>query len=208
MQRAKKSVRGPRPRNQKPTIPKPDQFVPTVAVNHRFRFVATAARAADTLTVKSLGDLHCVAATATTAFQLAHFIKIKKIEVWGPPAGTSTTATVSVDWQAPNAGSFGTSGRVSDTSMGSTECAHVVTRPPKGSQIAQWQEASSTNGLCVLAYPLGTIIDVTYSYMMRDDATVQAVTTAPVGATAGANYVRALNSPVDANLVPVSYATI
>lgn len=161
--------------------------------------------------IASIGDLWCVATTATSAFQIAAFIRIKKIEMWGPMAADLVPVTVSVDWTgAATAGLFGKSNVVSDTSVGSSEAAHLVSRPPQGSQISEWLNAANGNAAFNLTFPSGTIIDFTYEFVGRDDASAQAVGTAVVGATVGANYLRALDTrtPGTSVLVPVSYPTI
>ncbi len=128
--------------------------------------------------------------------------------MWGPMASDLVPVTVSCDWTgAAPQGGFGKSNRVSDTSMGSSEPAHIVTRPPPASQIAQWLGGASSTAICSLVYPLGTLIDVTLEYVIRDDASVQAVTGAVAAATVGANYVRSLDSSTATNLIPQSYST-
>jgi len=67
---------------------------------------------------------------------------------------------------------------------------------------------ASSSQVCVLSYPAGTIIDVTYDLVVRDDASSVAVTGAVVGAVVGANYVRSLDNITAANLPPVSLSTI
>jgi len=186
----------------------PPQFTSSFVMKKRLRFKATAA-ATTVLTVSSFGDLWCVAATTTSAYQLAQFVRVKKIEMWGPMASDLVPVTVSCDWTGSNSpGFFGKSNRVSDTSMGSAECAHISTRPPTGSQVAEFLPASNSATVCSLVYPLGAIIDITYDLVVRDDAAAQSVTGAVAGATVGANYIRSLDSPTATNLVPVSYSTI
>jgi hypothetical protein len=91
--------------------------------------------------------------------------------------------------------------------MGATEPAHVISRPPPSSQAAQWQTASAATAF-LLVYPINSIVDVTLQMVMLDDGVATAVGGAVAGATPGAIYIRALNSPLNNNLVPVSNATI
>lgn len=194
----------------------PPQFVPTYVVHKKLRFkaVAAATEASPTaLYIKSFGDLWCTAATTTSAYQLASHTRLKKIEMWGPMASDLVPVTVSCDWTGSTSPGFmGRSNRVSDTSLGSTEPAHLVTRPPPGAQISQWSSSQialgPTSEVCRLVYPANTVIDITYDLVVRDDASAVNVFGTVVGATVGANYVRSLDSLTGANLPPVSIATI
>lgn len=186
----------------------PPQFAPSILIRKKLRFQAVAA-GTTTLKYNSFGDLHCVATGTTSAYALASSVRVRKIEMWGPMSSTLVPVTVSLDWTGSSSpGSFGPSNKVSDTSMGSSEPAHVVSRPPPGSQIAQWFDGSSGSQFCVLSYPAGTIIDLDYEYVVRDDGTAQPVITAVVGATVGANYIRALDNQSGTNLPPIGYPTI
>ncbi len=188
----------------------PPTFSPTRVVRMRYRFKATAARpgaAGDQLTGASFLDLWCTTPTAATGYQLGNYFRVRKIEIWGPMASDLVPVTVSVEWNGTTVGAYGKSVVVSDTSMGSTEPAHVVAKPPAGSQVAQWL-GSGAPLVAKLIYPANAIVDVSFDLVMRDEGTAVAVTGAVAGATVGAIYVRALNSPVDANLVPQSVATI
>lgn len=200
-----KSIRN---NNSRIGISHPEPFQPSFVLKKRLRFKAVAA-ATTTLTFNDLFDLWCMAATTTSAYRLAQAFRVKKIEVWGPMASDLVPVTVSCDWTgSTTSGSFGKSNRVSDTSMGSTEPAHLSSRPPAGSQIAQWITGGSTTPFCILTYPLGSVVDLTYEIVCRDDGTAQSVASAVAGATVGANYVRALDSTSGVNLIPISYSTI
>jgi hypothetical protein len=190
-------------------ISHPPQFVPTFVVHKKLRFQAVAA-STSALQFTSLGDLWCMAATATSAYQIASHVRLRKIEIWGPMASSLVPVTVSIDWTgSASLGGFGKSNRVSDTSIGASQSAHLVAIPPPNSQIAMWAAASSTNVICTLTYPLGAIIDLTYDLVVRDDGSAASVASAVVGAAAGAVYVRSLDSALaGANLPPTSLATI
>ncbi len=195
--------------NGRGAIHHPPQFVPTFVLHKKLRFQAVAA-GPTTLSTKSFGDLWCTAATATSAYQLASHVRLRKVEIWGPMAQTLAPVTVSIDWTGSNLlGGFGKSNRVSDTSIGASQCAHLVARPPPNSQISQWQQAAQTNEICRIDYPAGSVIDVTYDLVVRDDASVTSVTGAVVAATVGANYIRSLDSfSSGVNLPPTSLSTI
>ena len=186
----------------------PPQFIPTFVLKKKLRFQAGSA-STYVLTTKSFGDLWCVAATATSAYQLASHVRLKKIEVWAPMAADLVPVSVVLDWTgSSSAGSFGKSNRVSDTSMSSVAAAHIASKPPAESQISQWQDANSTNELCRLTLPGGAVIDVTYDLALRDNAAAQTVSAAVAGATVGANYIRALDNQTGLSLTPVGYSTI
>lgn len=194
-------------------ISHPPAFVPTFIVHKKLRFQANQAATPGSplvLSIKSFGDLWCSAATATSAYQLASHVRLKKIEMWGPMASDLVPVTVQVDWTGSSAlGGFGKSNRVSDTSMGSTEPAHLASSPPPAAQISQWTQCSSTNEVCRLVFPDKTVIDVTLDLVIRDDASTQSVTGVVSGAAVGANYVRSLDSTAGtSNVQPVSLATI
>lgn len=188
----------------------PPQFTPSFLImRKKLRFQAASA-STTTITPENLGDLWCVAATATSAYQLASNVRLRKIEMWGPMTDTLVPVSVRIDWTgSAGPGSFGKSNRVSDTSMGSMEPAHVVSRPPPDTQIGQWLNAQdATTNLCLITYPANAIIDVTYDLVVRDNGTAYAVGGAVAGATVGANYVRALDSVTGSILVPVDMQTI
>jgi len=188
-------------------ISHPPQFVPTFVLKKKLRFNATAA-STRTLTAASLGDLWCAAATTTSAYQLASHVRLRKIEIWGPMASDLVPVSVQIDWTGSTVGGFGKSNRVSDTSMGATQPAHISSSPPPNSQIAQWMAANATNEICRIIVPVGAVIDVTYDLALRDDASAAAVTGAVAGATVGALYVRPLDSVTNTTLPPVGYSSV
>lgn len=185
----------------------PSEFTPTVVVRRRLRFKATALSAADAIASISVQDLWMMATAANAGNQLGDTFRIHAVEIWGPMAADLVPVTVSVEWTDPNLGAIGKSVRHSDTSMGSATPAHVRSVPPKTSQVSQWTN-SSAGSLFTLAYPANAVVDFVYSLVLRDTAAATVVTGAVAGATVGALYVRALNSSVNNNLVPVSVATI
>ncbi len=186
----------------------PPQIVPSISIGHIFRFQTSAAVTVSVSGV-SLGDLLCAAASATSAYQLANAIRIRKVEVWGTPSNTFAPVTVSCDFSGATAGSFGPSRIYSDTSVGATRVAHIVAKPPRDSQAYQWQSSSSSSTLFTLVLPAGAVLDIHYSLTMRDSAGAVSVTGAVAGATAGQLYLRSLDSVTGGSVVqPLSYITI
>jgi hypothetical protein len=189
-------------------IPRPQQFPPTVIVSKVFRYTSAQAVTDFGITPTNLLDSWLFAATATTGFQVAEAVKVRKIEIWaGPTSSLLTPVTVSVDWRGPTAGTYGSAARVSDSSIGATQPAHLVASPPSQSQVAQWQPNSSNN-LFDITVPSSAVIDLHLSFVVRDDGSTTAVTNALVAATTGANYLRSFDglATAAANFTPVEYA--
>ncbi len=177
-------------------------------IGKTFRFKAASA-GTYTITWKDLGDLWCVAATTTSAYQLANTVKIRAIEIWAPMAADLIPVTTSVEWVATNGVGQGNSALKSDTSMGSNSPAHVFARPPKRTLEGFTQFSGSSDSAFRVVLPLNAIIDVHLTLAIREDGTASPVGGAVAGATVGANYVRALNSNTSTTTIPpLSYQTI
>lgn len=185
----------------------PPPFVATFVVKRKIRFQCTAALTAKTLQIADFGDLWMTTPTAATGFQIANFVRIRKIEMWGPMAADLIPVTCSVEWAGTTIGLMGKSSIQSDTSMGADRPAHVASRPPPGSQIAQWFACQGNQTVVILNAPVQTVLDLTIEFVVRDDGTATAVATVPAGATVGATYVRALDTSGGAVIKPVSIAT-
>ncbi len=197
-----------RPRRKPKVDYYPPQIVPTLSFGHRFRFQSSAATTAN-ITVKDLGDLLCMATSATAAYQLANAVRIRSVEIWGPPSATLVPVTVSCEFSSTNIGSIGPSRIVSDTSVGSARVAHIKAKPPMDSQASLWQVSTTTTTLFTLVLPAGAIVDIKYSLTMRDTANFTVVTGAVTGATTGVVYLRPLDSDIATPLIlPVSYISI
>ncbi len=185
----------------------PPQITSSIVIKKKLRFNSNVSTGTSTLSAKSLGDLWCFATAAGTAYQLAEFVRIRKIEMWCSPPSSLVPSVISIDWVGATPGLFGNSRKVIDTTIG-FEPAHVVMKPPQGLQTGQWLSASDTSNIVQLQYAAGTTIDLTYDMVVRDNASVQAVSAGLAGATIGANYIRALDSTTSGALVPVGMATI
>lgn len=186
----------------------PPPFTPSITVSKHQRFQASAA---GTYSIKAsdLGDMICMAATATSAYQLARTVKLNSIRIWGPPADTLVPVTVSLEWAGITTATQGSSLTVSDTSIGSTTPACVRGSPPRTARASQWQLATDVGVLCTIIVPLNAIIDVRYSFVMEEKSGVTSVTGAVAGAAAGQVYCRALTSTSSTTaLPPLSYITI
>ncbi len=180
----------------------------TQRVDHVFRFQAVSA-ATHNLTVPDMKDLVCFATGATAAYQLYKAFKLRKIEMWGPPASSLSPVTVSLQYSGVG-DTAGPSFIHSDTSVGTNRVAHICAKVPSLSRAALWQSSQSADILCSLTFPAGAIIDVHVAYAINDTAeTPQTVGGAVAGATVGQVYVRALTSNTSTTiLAPLSVATI
>jgi hypothetical protein len=150
-----------------------------------------------------------MAATSTTAFPLLSGLKVEDVEIWGPMASDLKPVTVSVEYPSNVSGALSGPSRItSDSSMGSTSCAHVKVRPPAGSAASFWLSPGNDN-IIILNAPANSIVDVTLSCTLADGA--NALVTGPLtvaGATAGDVLMLSLDSAGAKLLVPISYSTV
>ncbi len=186
----------------------PPAIPTTITVGRTLRFRAASA-GTYTVTFQDLGDLLCVAATATSAYQLASNVRLRRIEVWAPMASDLVPVTTSVEFPLSAGVVAGNSVIHSDTSMGSNSPAHVRCRPPRLTLDGFQQIANNSNPAFKLVVPANSIIDVSMTLTIRDDGSTNPVTGAVAGATVGATYCRALSSTSSTTaLPPISLATI
>lgn len=150
-----------------------------------------------------------MAVSTTLTSGLAEYIRVRKIEMWGPPASTLIPVTVACDWtgSTSTAGVYGKSVRISDTSIGSTSAAHISTKPPKDAQISQWLSSASTITIASLTYPVNTVVDLVFDMIINDSSLVQQQRTV-AGAVQGVIYTAALDYASNGYLVPVALPTI
>lgn len=204
----RKRVSGTRSNPGTRTAAHPPPFTPSITVSKHQRFQASAA---GTYTIKAvdLGDLICMAATATSAYQLARTVKLQKITVWGPPSDTLVPVTTSLEWSGITAAVQGNSLTLSDTSIGATTPSCVSGSPPRTARASQWQLSTDVGVLCTITVPLNAIIDVHYKFVVEEKAGLTSVTGAVAGASVGQVYCRALTSSTSTTaLPPLSYITI
>lgn len=155
----------------------------------RLRFLCNAAFA-NSITYQNLLDILNVGATAATAYDLFYAVKVKRVEVWANGL-TNAVATVTVIFDGAVAGAVGDQKIHTDSSMG-IEPAHVVARPTRLSQAAQFQVSSSTP--CFdLVCPSGSIVDLELSLRQPLLGVAVAVQNAPAAVVAGVLYQRGLD---------------
>jgi len=192
----------------------PPPLTATLQIDMVVRYEATGALSNTAITSQDLIDSIVVATAANAAADLPVSAKIRKVEMWAPPAATAASVTLSIeDSQGPQggAGPVGGPSRIrSDVSMGTNRPAHVVWRPRPGSLQALWQTngVNNTEPLLLLTGPVGTVLDLHASWTLQDGENVQGPGAAVAGATTGRLYLRALDSNGSALLGPVSFPTI
>jgi len=213
LRKMRKNNRGSRnPRNRKSAGGRsrvaPPQFVPTLALGHKFRFTGSLSSGTPLpITRGMLLKLMSMATTTTNQFRLITAIKLKRVEIWAePPALGSAPVTCSVEWvgnQAPST-------LHSDSTMG-VRAAYVSTRPPVDSSDRWW----SINGineaevLFNINFPAGAIVDISCSLRMVDDEAPVASEAGTGGsATVGRVYYNYLDSFASKGLVPTGGVTV
>jgi hypothetical protein len=163
-------------RNSQPSHP--GQFKATASFRKIVRQQCITATV-QTITAENLLDLHFIAATSVLGYRIVDAVKIHKVELWAPMPSSLVPVTVSIEWTGIQTGVTSVSGQssqiFSDTSMGADRCAHVMSRPPAGSQAAFWQSGDSQLNVFKLNVPVNTIIDIEATFVLNDDETVQAM---------------------------------
>lgn len=169
----------------------PPEFVSTLSIGHKFRFVDVVGlllgNPALSVTRGMLLNLYSMATTTTNQNRLITAIKLKRVQVWGVVAGIgSAPSTISVEWvgnQAPST-------LHSDVSTG-VRCGYISTKPPQDSS-DRWWSISGVNESEVLfkIFTLvNSIVDITVSIRFADDeAAVSAENGTGAASTVGKVY--------------------
>jgi len=197
--------RGPARRGAATGSINPPQMESNLKLVHKFRFQASGAESnfaiTDSSVIGALGGICTTANSSVTVF--AQSFRIKRIEMWAPPASQGSAATVSVEWFG-----FGNSPNIehTDTTLSVSKNAHIASSPPSSSLAAFWQKGTSTN-LFILNFPANTIIDLIVEIMMADQETALETVAVTTG-TLGHIYYLALDQQLGSHiLVPVSLNT-
>lgn len=172
----------------------PPEFDATIVSHHRFRGkFASALTTPTVITGTELLRSVLVALTATTTSAIYTAYRIRRCQLWGPPASDLVPVTVTLEF-APTIGGGAVGQRprtFSDTSVGATEVAVIDQKPPPMSAAAMWQSnlgAGLTDGGGIsVTGPANTIIDIVLDLVLQNGDPVLAGPTA-VGATAGRIY--------------------
>jgi hypothetical protein len=179
-------------------------FIPTLKVNHKFRFLNSSG-STKTITRAELLNLYCMATGTTTSSRIIEAIRVKSIEIWtNPPALGAAPLTVSVEWvgvQAPST-------IISDTSMGVLP-AHVRTRPPPRSSDQWWSMTGQNENdpLMTIIAPAESVLDLQVAIRFVDN---EAATSgdSPTGANSGQVYFNYLDGIAGATWAPVSASVL
>jgi len=176
-----------------------------LAVGMRLRFVATELFTG-TVTVdpSKLLDAWFLAGTATNAYQLFDFVRVKKVTirtmgaaqpyVSGVNNPRPPVATCGVEFIGLSAGSLAGGKQKEDTAIGYGVPAMVSLKPDPKSQAAQFQPSSGNTIFNIRAVDSngqavpGTIVDVDVVYRNSGDVNPAAVANARAGLTPGDLY--------------------
>ncbi len=192
--------------------PYPPQIPASLTLNHTFRFQLGTSGVTSTITLRDIGDLLCVATASNAAYQIASAFKIHWVELWGSVGGTGGLtnfgSTISLDWAGTTAGTFGSNAKITDTCVGTARIPHIRSKPPKMSQLREWQPVTGAAALFEVVLPPYGIIDVNITFVLRDSVGQQSVSNTVTAATAGQLYCRDLDSTTNFLLVPVSFPNI
>lgn len=179
-----------------------------------YRFITTATfTGVVSVSASNLLDAWFVAGTATTAYQLFDFVKIRRVIVRAMGGSANFTnepaaCTVGVEYVGLGAGSYAGGRQKSDSSLGVTNPAMVSLAPDPMSQAAQYQ-ASNGNTLFVVravdgysaAGIVGAVIDVEVSLRNSGDVSPSALGVARAGLTPGNLYYGSLDGQALATTV-------
>jgi len=169
------------------------------------RFVATNTFSGQfSISTTNLLDAWFVAGTATNAYQLFDFVRVKKVTIRsmgvaalyaaGVSNPTPPMATVGVEFYGLAVGSVASGKQKSDTSLGYDIPAFVSLKPDPMSQAAQFQQSSGNTLFTIRAVDqfanslAGTVVDVDVVYRNSADVNPAAVASARAGLTPGDLY--------------------
>jgi len=171
-----------------------------LCVGFVFRFVTTSAfTGALGVAPQNLLDAWFIAGTATNAYQLFDFVRVKKVVVRAMgiadvSVSAAPFASVGIEYYGLSAGSFSGGRQKEDSSLGYDRPAYVELAPDPHSQVAQFQPSggSSIFGIRAVSQsgnPLyGALIDVHVVLRNSADVNPAAVAVARAGLTPGALY--------------------
>ncbi len=174
-----------------------------LSVGMRLRFVTTAQFTGTvTVTPYNLLDAWFIAGTATTAYQLFDFVKVKRVTVramgiaTGGGGGITVApfASVGIEYIGLSAGVFGSGKQAENSGIGYDQPAMVSLCPDPKSQVAQFQPQSGNAMFVIRAVDQygsaieGVIIDVDVVYKNSADVSPSAVAVARTALTSGNLY--------------------
>lgn len=196
----------------------PPQLTDQLSVSFVLRFVTTLNWPGSyTVTYANLLDAWFVAATATTAFQLFDFVRIRKVVIRAMGASNPVlaiplvpSANVGVEFPGLVGGQFGSGKQKTGSGMGYDCPAFVSVKPDPRSQSAQFQPSTANAAVILRAVDggrtaiEGAVFDIHVTFKNSGDINPAAVTTARAGMTAGLIYFGGLDGLATANTVAKS----
>jgi len=196
-------MRGRKPNKFSQGGNKPPQIASNIQYTHRYRFTSTSATLTAITPQSLLGAAGTICTNTNTAVNPFNgSVRVKRVEMWAPPATQGSTTTCSVQW----VGDQKTSNfEVSDTSNSVTTPAKISSSPPRLSLASFWNQ-NSTSTLFSLVAPVGTIIDVLLDLIVFDEDDAQVGITVATGAL-GNTYFLSLDPNATHRYVPVSLNT-
>jgi len=140
------------------------------------------------------------ATTSILGYSLWDSVKVKRIEVFSPPAAQGSSVTCSILFPATNQSQ---AREVTDTSVSVSMPAHIVATPPPMSLCSFWNNGNSATTYFTLVAPPGSIIDLTLGLVLEDGngQASLANTAVLVGATVGGVYYCSLDSSTSAGSI-------
>lgn len=175
-----------------------------LAVGITLRFITTPLFGGTfSVSAANLLDAWFLAGTATVAYQLFDFVRLKRVTIRSMgiarpfasgTGGNAPTCTVGVEFYGLNLGVQGGGKQKSDTGMGYDEPAMVSLKPDRMSQVAQFQSSGGSAMFAIRAVDeagvglVGTVIDVDVVYKNSADVNPATVGTARAGLTGGNLY--------------------
>jgi hypothetical protein len=143
-----------------------------------------------------------VAVTTTTSNCLTALFRLKRVRMWGPIATAGVPVTIALTWENSLQDFMTPPVTKSDTSISFDYPAHLNCAPPGTSLASKWHASSSTNVALFMNFPINTIIDFTFDWVLNDDSSNYAVVSgsALIAAVVGTIY----HHPIGGVLTPIN----
>lgn len=174
---------------------------PVVKSTKRYTATAFAAINIDSKDLLMSGGAMCTVVNSTLS-ALFSSARIRRVEIWCPvstslaPIASATTSICLLWGGSPTTAAGGVQYLISDTTLSSVHPAHIVSKPPKGSQASWWRQSDTVENLFqIYSYgaagnqvgvPIGTIVEVDVEFtqqVLSGAPTTLAVGTAALGIT-------------------------
>jgi len=188
------------------SILQPPPFIPTMKVQHRFRFVSgTNSATGLSITRKQLLNLVLYTPTAITSVRLFEAVRLRKVMMWANPTALGAPPnTLQIEWFGENSPSVS----ISDTGMG-IRPAHVSSAPPASSSNRWWSMTGSleSDQMFALTFPANTVIDVILDCRLVETE-LPTAGDVPAGAVIGQLYGDYLDGLASGLLSPIGYTVL